>query len=188
MDNTTPPNMGQKPMSNFAPLDPRDVKPVEVELQHVGREGIRYVHDVNGVTHTFEPGQTKKVKIPAPEADRMKDATDNGTHQNLVVAANYKKARGNQEPEMTREEINALERENLERARKANADKEQTGGDATGGGKQASSDNKLGRGDLEAMTKEQLVDYAKQQGIEGVTMSDTKDQMVSEILKAQRKA
>lgn len=172
-----------------------------VSVRHRGQagvHGIRFFHDHTGAQVVLRPGETRdKVKVTEAEYDRMVEQSKAGEGE-LEVDGHEPPHAGRAratEPEMSRADLEKLERENLEEAAKNARGTERpaatgpTGEDPgpSSGPRHhtAATSGRKTRTELNDMTKEDLLAHGETVGAE-INMSMNKDEMIDGVVKAQR--
>jgi hypothetical protein len=171
-------------------------KTEKVTVQHTGRLGMRFFHDHQGNQVVLRPGEVARdIQVTEAEAERLREQSKAG-QTNLVVDGHEPEQK--EEPEqLSRGEIEERERKNLEAARKAQGQGRQqagpriepaAGGPAMGSRPMDTPDQHMGgnplrasRSDLSSLTKEELASQY------GVSASQTKEDMIKEIMSQQKK-
>lgn len=157
-----------------------------INIKHGGEVGLRGIHDANGQLVTLEPGADPvDVTVPSPWAENMRTVSSSGTSDYVVTGSepapplppSGEEGGTRSGKQLTRAELNELERENLRNAKKQSKPGEQRERPASGA--------KLSRQDMEGMTKAELTEYADSMGVE-VSHNASKQEISDAIANGQR--
>lgn len=163
-------------------------KPVTLAVRHRGPVGIRFVHDKDDQQVVMRPNEDYvEADFHEGVAERLVDHSEKGIGD-IEVKGHEPKLQRRDQRQPSRQDIEDLERRNLEEARGRSTGRPLREGSGEGNGEGQEGDAKKTRADLEAMTKDDLRTYVESMGVTDVPASATKGDLIDAAVKAQRKS